>query len=235
MRNDIHSLIDHLPLTTVSKRLKLGKKLGIPPSKLREIESSALIELQQKDRQKIALRKMINYWFENNCKANYEGFLVILSSDEEYLPWDASTEQHYRPQELIGQCVPPTQQMKRTLKKVYPDFGCALQPMTPEEALDNCNPDKWSAISDWIKEHHTCTWYELIDELKKKGLDSGLLSKFLFEMMGKEHELLLPILQFASCYPCAVCARVMRLCPSTAILVNLAKFAKHVNVLAHAQ
>ena len=169
-------MINNLPLT-ISKRLKLGKKLGIPPSKLREIESKALKEPKQ--RKAIALRKMIDYWFENNRKANYEGFLNILSSDEEYLP---STEQHYSPQELIGKDAPPTQQMQETLEKWYPD--CVSEARTLEEAPDT--PDKWSAISDWIKKRQTCgTWSDLLDKLDKNGLDSGLLSNFLFET-GKE-------------------------------------------------
>ena len=136
---------------------------------------------------------MIDYWFENNRKANYEGFLVILSSDEEYLP---STEQHYSPQELIGKDAPPTQQMQETLEKWYPSCASA-QVMTLEEAPDST--DKWSAIRDWIKKRHTCTWSELLDKLDKNGLDSGLLSNFLFEM-GKEHEVLLSIIIIDSHY-----------------------------------
>ena len=81
VRKEIQSLIENLPLT-ISKRLKLGKKLGIPPSKLREIEVEALKEKEQKNRKETALRKIIHYWFENNPKANYEKFLIILSSED---------------------------------------------------------------------------------------------------------------------------------------------------------
>ena len=164
-------MIDHLPLT-ITKRLKLGKKLGIPPSKLREIEVEALKD--QKQRKATALRKMIDYWFENNPKANYKNFLIILSSDQEYF---LSTEQQYTPQKLIGKVVSSTQILREILKKLYPDF--TLRARNTEEAPDN--QDKWSAVDNWIRQRHACTWSELLDKLDKNDLDSGLLRNFLFE------------------------------------------------------
>ena len=154
----------------------MGKKLGIPPSKLREIEVDALKE--QKQRKSIALRKMINYWFKNNPKANYEKFLIILSSDEEYRP---SIARHYTPQEIIGKVTSPTQQMRETLERLYPSF--ASQARTMEEAP--ANREKWVAIDNWIKQRPICTWSELVDKLDTNDLDTGLLRSYLFET-GKQ-------------------------------------------------
>ena len=161
----------------MSKRLKLGKKLGIPPSQLRDIEIEAMKE--EKQRKEIALRKMIQYWFDNNPKANYESFLIILSSEQEYLP---STEQHYTPQELIGNVDLSTQQILETLEKLYPSFASRVR--NAEEAPADRN--KWMAIDDWIKERQIRKWSEVVDKLDKNDLDSGLLKNFLFETAGED-------------------------------------------------
>ena len=151
---------------------------GIPPSKLREIEVEALKEKEQKNRKETALRKIIHYWFENNPKANYEKFLIILSSEQEYLP---STEQHYTPQEMIGKDTSSAQQMRGTLEKLYPSF--ASRARTVEEAP--ADRGKWLDIDNWIKKRQLCKWSELVDKLDANGLDSGLLRNFLFETAGK--------------------------------------------------
>ena len=79
-------------------------------------------------------------------KPTPKNFLIILSSDQEYLP---STEQHYTPQEMIGKLPHLHNKCGETHEKFYPSF--ASRARTMEEAP--ADREKWVAVDNWIKQH----------------------------------------------------------------------------------
>ena len=107
MREEINSLLKKFKLP-MAKRLQLGRKLSLLPSKLQEIEYEALVNEnnpahETDSRQEKVLWKMIRYWLDENPKATYSKFLGILSEDEEHR---SIVDKQYTPEELLGTLVP---------------------------------------------------------------------------------------------------------------------------------
>ena len=156
MRDEINSLLEGIDLP-IAKRLQLGRKLCLSPSKLQEIELEALKEKDKNQRKKTATRKIVYNWVDENPKATYSKFLVILSEDEEHKP---KVDSQYTPEELIGSKAPSLKEMNEVLEKLYPNRN---------------------------KEEEPATWNELIEKLKRdaENLDSTKLSDFLFKDEGE--------------------------------------------------
>ena len=157
MRDEINSLLEGIDLP-ITKRLQLGRKLCLSPSKLQEIELEALKEKDKNQRKKTATRKIVYNWVDENPKATYSKFLVILSEDEEHKP---KVDGQYSPEELIGSKAPSLKEMNEVLEKLYP----------------NRNKDEKPANSP--------TWNELIEKLDAENLDSTKLRDFLFKDEGE--------------------------------------------------
>ena len=81
----------------------MGRKLGLSPSKLQEIELEALKEKDKYRRKQTATRKIVYNWVDENPKATYSKFLVIPGEDEEHKP---KADRQYTPEELIGSKAP---------------------------------------------------------------------------------------------------------------------------------
>ena len=70
VRKFVSNLIS-FPLT-MKKRLRLGRQLGIPISKIESIELEASEWSSKEQQKKVALEKMMSYWFENYGEASVE-------------------------------------------------------------------------------------------------------------------------------------------------------------------
>ena len=177
MRDEINSLLKEIDLP-IAKRLQLGRKLGLSPSKLQEIELEALKEKDKYQRKQTATRKIVYNWVDENPKATYSKFLVILSEDEEH---KLKADSQYTPEKLIGAKAPSSKEMNEVLEKLYPNRNGSSE---DEEHAEGFN---WKDIGQWFKKAPQCmkTWNELIEQLEEEHLDSTKLRDFLFKDGGE--------------------------------------------------
>ena len=78
VRKVVYRLIPLESLSTSHSRMDLGKKLGIPKSKLESIELEASRRSDTDQRQKAALGSMMSYWFKEDSEASLEKLARIL-------------------------------------------------------------------------------------------------------------------------------------------------------------
>ena len=177
VRDEINSLLKDIDLP-IAKRLQLGRKLGLSPSKLQEIELEALKEKDKYRRKQTAMRKIVYNWVDENPKATYSKFLVILSEDEEHKP---KADRQYTPEELIGAKAPSPKEMNEVLEKLYPNRNGSSE---DDEQTEGFN---WTDIGQWLKKapQRMTTWNELIEKLDAENLDSTKLRDFLFKDEGE--------------------------------------------------
>ena len=67
------------------KRLRLGRNLGIPRSILENIELEAARKTSRQHQKKVALEKMMSYWFEKDRKASLEKLADTLNKIKPHL------------------------------------------------------------------------------------------------------------------------------------------------------
>ena len=67
----------------MSKRRRLGKRLGIPVSIIESIEMEAARRLSRKQQMKAALEMMMSYWFEKGSEPSLDKLASILIMMEE--------------------------------------------------------------------------------------------------------------------------------------------------------
>ena len=130
----------------MKKRLHLGRQLGIPISKIESIELETSQWSSSQQQKKVALEKMMSYWFENDGEASVEKLADTLDK------MNMDSQQTMTIRMLIWDATIEEDDLDEDLKAI----------------IGVSSGESWNTYKAWVNNwHQRATWNKLVRAIKR--------------------------------------------------------------------